>query len=310
LLKSENHGDLLLTEEFSKYVRERKFRPYFCRKADPESKGKIENVIKYIKYNFLRGRKFYTIDILNEQALQWLARTANAKEHSTIRKIPAEQWLIEKSFLQAFTGCIPLPESKAIYHVRKDNLISYKGNQYTVPTGTYENPDTIVLVKVRDRSLEIYTNNEQLICTHTIDSSKGHTIRNTHHLRDNTHKIQPLIEQVCALFTDQELATIFLEHIRKEKSRYVRDQLALIRKETMNSESAIAHKSLEYCIKNHLYSATEYCDVLRHFKRQQQAIGSINLSAVNILMPVGDTSLMMHYQPNTSDINDYQSIIQ
>ncbi len=38
-----------MTSEFQGYVRECKFKVYLCRKADPESKGMIENVVKYIK---------------------------------------------------------------------------------------------------------------------------------------------------------------------------------------------------------------------------------------------------------------------
>jgi len=309
LLKDENHGDLLLTDEFCRYVQERKFRPYFCRKADPESKGKIENVIKYVKQNFLHGRRFSTIDILNEQALQWLARTANAKQHASIRKVPSQEWLIEKPFLLPFTCFIPWTESKSIYHVRKDNVISFKSNFYTVPLGTYENPSTTVSVKVKDQTLEISDPDEQWRVTHPISSGKGRTIRNTHHLRDTSHKIQQLIDQVSSLFTDQGLSGIFLEHIRKEKPRYVRDQLALIRKETLNREPEMAHKALEYCLKYRLYSATDYCDVLRYFTRQQGK-KPIDLSQVKILMPLGDTALMTQYQPQTSDINEYQSIIQ
>ena len=54
MLVSENHGDLLLTQEFRSYVSYRGFSLHFCRKSDPQSKGKVENVIRYIKYNFLR----------------------------------------------------------------------------------------------------------------------------------------------------------------------------------------------------------------------------------------------------------------
>jgi len=48
-LSDENKGDLLLTRAFKDYCREHTFRLYFCRKADPESKGKVENVVKYVK---------------------------------------------------------------------------------------------------------------------------------------------------------------------------------------------------------------------------------------------------------------------
>ncbi|WP_235782090.1 hypothetical protein [Paenibacillus senegalensis] len=100
LLTSENHGDLILTHEFAKYVEERAFRIHMCRKADPESKGKIENVVKYIKRNFARHRSFTNIDKLNEQCLAWLNRTGNAKMHHTIKKIPAEVYALEKAHLR------------------------------------------------------------------------------------------------------------------------------------------------------------------------------------------------------------------
>lgn len=53
-------GDLVLTTKFQSFVKEQHFLPVFCRKADPESKGKVENVVKYVKGNFLSGRLFIT----------------------------------------------------------------------------------------------------------------------------------------------------------------------------------------------------------------------------------------------------------
>ena len=89
ILVSENHGDLILTKEFAKYNEIRKFKIYMCRKQDPESKGRIENVVGYVKKNFARNRVYYHIDKLNEQCLAWLARTGNGKVHNTTKKIPA-----------------------------------------------------------------------------------------------------------------------------------------------------------------------------------------------------------------------------
>ena len=309
LLRDENHGDLLLTEEFSRYVGQRKFKLHFCRKADPESKGKIENVVKYIKQCFLRGRHFNTLDVLNEQGLGWLERTANAKEHSSIRKVPCQEWLIEKAFLTPFTGFIPLTESENTYHVRKDNVISFKGNMYDIPVGTYQGPGTTVLVKVKERALEIYDHDAQLLANHAIAFGKGRTVRNTNNQRDTSQKVQHLIEEVSALFSNKPLAIIFLEHIHKEKPRYVRDQMMLIKKELVKSDTALSLKALEYCQKNRLYSATEFCDVLRSYKQTNENPVA-DLANVKILMPVGDDSFMMQYEPQMSNINDYLTLIQ
>src|SRR5690606_32426432 len=58
LAVSENAGDLILTESFTKYHKARGFKIYLCRKSDPESKGKIEQVIKFVKNNFTKHRIF------------------------------------------------------------------------------------------------------------------------------------------------------------------------------------------------------------------------------------------------------------
>ena len=50
---------------------------FLCRGNDPQSKGKIESVIKYIKGNFLACRIYRGISVLNSDGLAWLERTAN-----------------------------------------------------------------------------------------------------------------------------------------------------------------------------------------------------------------------------------------
>lgn len=50
---SENNGYIIYIYEFEKFRQECGLVVYMCRGADPESKGKIENTVKYIKGNFL-----------------------------------------------------------------------------------------------------------------------------------------------------------------------------------------------------------------------------------------------------------------
>lgn len=78
---SENKGDIILTDAFRTYMREQIFTLHraagrFCRKADPQSKGKVENVVKYVKQNFLYNRTYHNIETLNDEAMGWLGRTA------------------------------------------------------------------------------------------------------------------------------------------------------------------------------------------------------------------------------------------
>ena len=137
LIIDENLGDVLLTERFKSYIEQAGFKAIFCRKSDPESKGKVENAVKYVKNNLLRGRIYMGEDQLNKTALGWLQRTANGKEHAGIKKVPNAEWLNERNHLQPIK-VIPCQQDQTLsrYKVRKDNTISYKSNFYTLPLGT------------------------------------------------------------------------------------------------------------------------------------------------------------------------------
>ena len=91
-LYDENIGDYKMTDLFSSYVKSRPFTAVFCRPADPESKGKVENCVKYVKQNFLLNRQYSSLENLNTEAVQWLNRTGNMMEHGTTCRVPYEVW--------------------------------------------------------------------------------------------------------------------------------------------------------------------------------------------------------------------------
>jgi transposase len=67
-----------------------------CRKTDPESNGKIENIVKFVKQNFLYNHTFYDLQTLNKDGLNWVERTANMLAHGQTKKAPAMEPLIEQ----------------------------------------------------------------------------------------------------------------------------------------------------------------------------------------------------------------------
>lgn len=160
-LKSENLGDYLLADDFHRYRDERGISVEFCRKADPQSKGRIENVIGYVKNNFLRARTFYDIHRLNEEALCWLDRKANGTRHATTKRLPRQEWMIEKEHLSPYCPSRLIPREEApLYTVRKDNTISYKGNFYRVPYGTYNGKGSEVSLKAANALFPFTANKE------------------------------------------------------------------------------------------------------------------------------------------------------
>lgn len=257
LLNDENLGDLVLTHGFKALVRDCGFTPVFCRKSDPESKGKIENAVKYVKYNFLRGRVFVDIDTLNEQGLAWLERTANGTEHHGIRRIPAEEFKIEKESLRAYNGVPAEPrEDVRQYHVRKDNVVNYHGNYYTVPTGTYQGRDTMVYVTEKDGALTIFSvETGKTIATHTLCTDKGQLVRDRSHQRDRTSSIDDYEAQTKAMLPQNGTIDAYLGEMRSDKARHYRDNLKFVQRAAKAYSAATLIEAFEKCRECRVYNA-------------------------------------------------------
>ena len=66
-----------------------------CYPYRPETKGKIENTIKYLRYNFFNGRTFSDLNDLNNQCREWLQKV-NSQVHGTTHEIPLQRLKDEK----------------------------------------------------------------------------------------------------------------------------------------------------------------------------------------------------------------------
>ena len=307
-LADENKGDLLLTDDFKNYCRERTFRLHFCRKADPESKGKVENVVKYVKQNFLYNRPFTDIDILNSEALAWLGRTANAQLHAGTQKVPYNEWCAERGSLIPFIA-IPMQLPSVLYTVRKDNTISWKGNFYTLPSGTYKGRGTQVRVSKDNATIVISDQANNYICTQIISTGKGNLVRNTDHKREKSAGITQMITDISCMFTNPELAVSYMEGIRAEKPRYVRDQLILIKQTIEITDKQIVDLTLQYCLQMKVFSANDFKSVAAGLSQKKSWEESTPLiTPVNPLN--GQRASVAQSQPMQSSIVDYELLMQ
>ena len=258
---SENAGDIIYTYEFEKFRQECKLSIRMCRGADPESKGKIENVVKYIKGNFLNHRLYTDDGILNGSCLEWLERTANAKVHGTTKLVPAEVFQEEREYLRPLPVCDQAKRPVICRTVRKDNTIIYDSNRYSVPLGTYTSQPE-VRIETLDGTLYIQTLFGEPICEHRISSGRGMLIQSMSHRRDRTSKLDKLLEELDAELGGE--ATEFLTTIRVDKSRYARDQFRLIRSLMERYGVDAALQAIGFCQRSKLYSANTMRDYLEY----------------------------------------------
>lgn len=81
--------------------------PRFCKPYNPQTKGKIERMISYLRHcfytPFVSSKEEITLDILNDAVIDWLNNIANKRIHATTKEVPIERWNVEKSYL------LPIP---------------------------------------------------------------------------------------------------------------------------------------------------------------------------------------------------------
>lgn len=305
-LVDENKGDLLLTEAFKAYRGERNFELHFCRKSDPESKGKVENGVKYVKQNFLYNRIFTDIDLLNADAVAWLARTANHLTHNTTKKIPQKEWEVEKPFLRAFYGLAIQQSDRIKYAVRKDNSFSYKGNFYSLPAGTYRGTGSQVLLEKQGIWIVLYNPDHTELCRHLVSCGRGEKIINNHHRRPTSPAIAELEDQFCARITNPQQGRQLIGAIRSDKPRYIRDQLLILLDTAENYPLPILDQALQYCCQQRIAGAADFKAVVAHYHGQQmqeneeQLLAALRLNPLSRQLP--NEALI---QPATSSIRDY-----
>jgi transposase len=301
-LVEEAMGELLLTHEFRQYVLQQGFELHFCRKADPESKGKVENVVKYVKNNFLQSRLYYDLETLQSQALGWLKRTGNGMPHSTTNKVPAQEWLNEQPHLQPWVPISLLP-AYILRAVRKDNTFSFQGNFYSVPQGTFKSKETMVMLWIKEGELHIHDQAGDFLCKHTLAETSGNTIINTDHKRDKSLKVKELLQQTAHQFANPALALQYFEMIRKEKARYLRDQVQAIQKAIAGKNRQLVAGVLEKCVKERHIGAV----VFRELLAVQEAENNYPVASFGkVILLDPNSARKADIAPDRSDLNEYE----
>lgn len=301
LIHNENLGDYLLTKTFQAFVNQEHFKCVFCRKSDPESKGKVENAVKYVKYNFLKCRSFVNIEQLNTECLHWLSRTANGLQHNATKLIPDEVFEQEKKHLIPYYG-IPMAPSRSMqeYTIQKTNVITYHSNNYSLPKGTYKGSNSKVWVNQADNILEIYDKETgKLIVTHEISTKRGQYIRNPEHRKGfhiTTDKMENQVLEYCQY---DELALHWLVNLKKNKARHYSTNLRVLIKGMKHHSPQTLHKVFEESLDKGMYNAKDFislCD--RRGKRI-----SISIDTLKVQDGLPD---IIKQVPEKTDIKQYQ----
>ncbi|WP_017726155.1 IS21 family transposase [Halalkalibacterium ligniniphilum] len=155
--------------------------PKACKPHRPQTKGKVENVVGYLKKNFMQRKHEPTIQALNENVRKWLDKTANLKPNATTNESPLKRFNLETKYLKTSNLKPVFPIAKwEIREVSRDSFISYRGKRYSVP---YRFVGKSVKIKeTLDHHIEVYDEYE-CIAKHPILYGKTEMHMNLEHYK-------------------------------------------------------------------------------------------------------------------------------
>jgi len=161
--------------KFEDFFSHHGFIPRLCKPYCPQTKGKIENTIGYVKRDFLLGGTFSSLDDMNRQVLQWCNRV-NATPHGTTNEIPFDR--LHQENLKSIQAIPPyLLRREERRKISREAYISYLGNRYSVPY-RYAGREAVVEIQSDQMVVRVGT---ETVCRHTIVPGHARIIREKKH---------------------------------------------------------------------------------------------------------------------------------
>jgi transposase len=109
------------------------FKLRLCRPYRPQTKGKVESDVAYVRERLLRAHGFADYEQANRHWEQWNADIARRRVHGTHGEIVAERGARDRAALGAVPAIPYLVVARTQRKVARDGLISFEGRRYAVP---------------------------------------------------------------------------------------------------------------------------------------------------------------------------------
>src|SRR2546423_3321894 len=144
---------------YQKLAVEFKFHPEACAPASGNQKGAVENLVKFVKGNFIAGRSFHDDADLAEQCTAWLQRV-NTERPSDATGQPPLTLLVEE---QAKFSALPATAQDYGFFdcvvVSREGLVAIETNRYSVPAHLM---GRAVTARIHATRIEVFADQERV----------------------------------------------------------------------------------------------------------------------------------------------------
>jgi hypothetical protein len=145
---------------------------------DPESKGLLERLHRYMRTNFEPARRFRSPDHFQAQLDEWMAK-ANQRVHASLKERPVDRFAKELGFMRPLPRPMPQTDRRFVIRVPPQPYLRFDTNDYSVdPRASGRR----VEVRIGQRALTaIYLDSGEVVARHPRSFAKGLTITDSDH---------------------------------------------------------------------------------------------------------------------------------
>ena len=268
-IADETYGEIVKTRVFEDFCTEQDLKLWVCHKADPESKGPIENSVGFVKKNFFSARDFSSLDEVLRSLPGWCSRK-NRRIHQTTYCIP--EIVFAEHEQKALMSPVPSlyensPASFLSVELCGIPYIQYKTNKYSVPRSHAFGK---VFYKAVGSYLYVYDDTYSLLCRHAISECHGRVIRLPEHRREPSTDWVSTAERLRDRWNCYDFQH-FINGVKKENPRYLKEQLSAI-EEFLDREApsrAMVAAAMKYACEKYRYSFKQFKTVFQLIKSGQ-----------------------------------------
>jgi hypothetical protein len=102
-------------------------------------------------------------------------------------------------------------------------------------------------------------------------------------------------------------ANLFMELLEKQKSRYLRDNLLVLKKGLVDLDPEFIAKAIDFCLENNIYNAKHLTEAGMHYQKQQSQDKKVVLPWIDTNSTKPDTTSL--YEPKVSKISTYEKVM-
>jgi len=264
---SEKYGEIFETATFKAFLDEQKLKLWVCNKADPESKGGVENLVGFVKKNYFSARDIECIDDVWRSLPDWVERK-NKRIHKATFCVPDKVLAeIERDALRPLLPSVYDAALSSLYSVdvKSQPYIQYKSSKYSVPRDLCFKK---VYYKVVNEKLHIYYGQDlAYVCSHDISPRKGSVTKLPEHAKQESTNWQPVCERLRKRWNCIDFQH-FINGFKKENPRHLFKQLSAV-EDLLNAEDPpkeIVAKVMGECCEKYYYRFSQFQSAFNRMK--------------------------------------------